>query len=83
MRPAPFFALPFEASDYLPYCEPPRFPAKRPSVPACRDPLDEPFLALAVAGKKGPNSWERPAEAPGLTASNRRTPVNAARGQGA
>jgi uncharacterized protein len=38
-------------ADYLPYCTTVRMPAKAPRVPACRDPLDLPFLQLAAAGK--------------------------------
>lgn len=38
-------------SDYLPYCTTVRMPAKPPKTPACRDPLDVPFLQLAVVGK--------------------------------
>jgi len=38
-------------ADYLPYCTTVRMPAKPPATPACRDPLDLPFLQLAIAGK--------------------------------
>lgn len=38
-------------ADYLPYCTTVRLPAKLPAVPACRDPMDGPFLELAVVGK--------------------------------
>jgi putative PIN family toxin of toxin-antitoxin system len=38
-------------ADYLPYCTTIRIPTRKPRIPACRDPLDEPFLLLAVAGK--------------------------------
>lgn len=38
-------------ADYLPYAEPVRIPAPTPWVPECRDPLDLPFMQLAVAGK--------------------------------
>ena len=38
-------------SDYLPYVTTVRIPQPPPRVPACRDPLDAPFLHLAVAGK--------------------------------
>jgi putative PIN family toxin of toxin-antitoxin system len=38
-------------ADYLPYCAIVKIPTKAPRVPACRDPLDLPFLHLAVAGK--------------------------------
>ena len=37
--------------DYLPYCETVRLPSPPPAVPSCRDPLDTPFLKLALAGK--------------------------------
>jgi putative PIN family toxin of toxin-antitoxin system len=36
--------------DYLPYCEVVEIPRRLPSVPECRDPLDLPFLHLALAG---------------------------------
>jgi len=38
-------------ADYLPYTSVVRMPAKPYVVPPCRDPLDLPFLQLAVAGK--------------------------------
>ncbi|MDP1682525.1 MAG: putative toxin-antitoxin system toxin component, PIN family [Burkholderiales bacterium] len=38
-------------ADYLPYCTTVRMPAKPPTIPACRDPFDLPFLQLAVVGK--------------------------------
>ena len=38
-------------ADYLPYTETVRIPQPPPTVPACCDVLDEPFLHLAVAGK--------------------------------
>jgi putative PIN family toxin of toxin-antitoxin system len=38
-------------AEYLPYCTTVRLPAKLPPVPACRDPMDRPFLELAVIGK--------------------------------
>ena len=38
-------------ADYLPFCTTVRMPAKLPETPACRDPLDLPFLQLAVVGK--------------------------------
>ena len=38
-------------ADYLPYCATVSMPAKPPRTPACRDPLDLPFLQLAVTGK--------------------------------
>lgn len=38
-------------ADYLPYTRSVRIPEPPPSVPACRDPFDTPFLQLAVAGK--------------------------------
>lgn len=52
----PKFKLPANAqqellADYLPYCTVVPMPARVPRVPPCRDPLDVPFLELAVAGK--------------------------------
>ncbi len=38
-------------ADYLPYAELVRIPAPPPRVPDCRDPLDLPFMHLAMAGK--------------------------------
>ena len=38
-------------ADYLPHCETIEVPEPPPTVPACRDPFDVPFLQLAVAGK--------------------------------
>ena len=38
-------------ADYLPYTSTVRIPQPPPPVPLCRDPLDAPFLYLAVAGK--------------------------------
>jgi putative PIN family toxin of toxin-antitoxin system len=38
-------------ADYLPYAEAVRIPLPPPTVPACRDVLDEPFMHLAVVGK--------------------------------
>ena len=38
-------------ADYLPYTATVRIPQPPPLVPVCRDPLDAPFLHLAVAGK--------------------------------
>ncbi len=38
-------------ADYLPFCITVRMPVKLPTVPSCRDPLDEPFLHLALVGK--------------------------------
>ncbi|THF63394.1 putative toxin-antitoxin system toxin component, PIN family [Pseudothauera rhizosphaerae] len=37
-------------ADYLPWCETLRIPEPPPPVPPCRDPFDEPFLLLALAG---------------------------------
>ena len=37
-------------ADYLPYCTPVSMPAKPPGTPPCRDPLDVPFLQLAIIG---------------------------------
>lgn len=36
--------------DYLPFCESVVIPSPPPAVPLCRDPLDRPFLELALAG---------------------------------
>ena len=38
-------------ADFMPWVEVVGIPAPPPSVPPCRDPLDLPFLHLAVAGK--------------------------------
>jgi putative PIN family toxin of toxin-antitoxin system len=38
-------------ADYLPYVLTVRFPKPPPAVPDCRDPMDLPFLHLAVAGR--------------------------------
>lgn len=38
-------------ADYLPYCTTVRMPAKPRTTPACRDPLDVPFMQLALAEK--------------------------------
>lgn len=38
-------------ADYLPYVQTVRIPNPAPPVPACRDPLDEPFMQLALAGR--------------------------------
>lgn len=38
-------------ADYLPYCITVRMPAHLPRTPPCRDPLDVPFVQLALAGK--------------------------------
>jgi putative PIN family toxin of toxin-antitoxin system len=38
-------------ADYLPYCTAVVEAARPPKLPACRDPHDLPFLALAVTGK--------------------------------
>ncbi len=40
-------------ADYLPYAASVGIPDPPPSVPACRDPCDLPFLHLAMAGKAG------------------------------
>ena len=37
-------------ADYLPYCTPVAMPVRLPRTPPCRDPLDLPFLQLAVVG---------------------------------
>jgi predicted nucleic acid-binding protein len=38
-------------ADYLPHTAAVRIPKPPPTVPACRDALDESFMHLAVAGK--------------------------------
>jgi putative PIN family toxin of toxin-antitoxin system len=38
-------------ADYLPWCETARISTPPPLTPACRDPFDQPFLQLAVAGQ--------------------------------
>jgi uncharacterized protein len=38
-------------ADYLPHAVAVRMPKKLPSVPACRDPFDLPFLHLALVGR--------------------------------
>jgi len=38
-------------ADYLPYTQTVRIPQPPPSVPSCRDPLDAPFMHLAVTGR--------------------------------
>lgn len=38
-------------ADYLPYAQTVRIPVPPPAVPACRDPMDLPFMHLAVAGQ--------------------------------
>jgi uncharacterized protein len=38
-------------ADYLPFCETIQTPIDLPEIPPCRDPLDEPFLHLAIFGK--------------------------------
>ena len=37
--------------DYLPYCQSVTVPTPPPAVPECRDPFDQPFLELALAGR--------------------------------
>jgi uncharacterized protein len=37
-------------ADYLPYVKSVRIPQPPPRVPECRDPMDAPFLHLAVVG---------------------------------
>jgi len=37
-------------ADYLPWCATVRIPNPPPVTPECRDPFDQPFLQLAVAG---------------------------------
>jgi putative PIN family toxin of toxin-antitoxin system len=38
-------------ADYLPWCATVRIPNPPPVTPDCRDPFDQPFLQLALAGK--------------------------------
>jgi putative PIN family toxin of toxin-antitoxin system len=38
-------------ADFLPYAQTVRMPQPLPPVPECRDPLDVPFLQLAVTGQ--------------------------------
>jgi len=38
-------------ADYLPWCDTVSIPQPPPITPGCRDPSDQPFLHLAVAGK--------------------------------
>ncbi len=38
-------------ADYLPWCATVRIPKPAPATPDCRDPFDQSFLQLAVAGK--------------------------------
>lgn len=38
-------------ADYLPWCTVVRIPNPPPITPNCRDPFDQPFLQLAIAGK--------------------------------
>lgn len=38
-------------ADYLPYVQTVRTPSPPPAVPDCRDPMDLPFLHLAVVGQ--------------------------------
>jgi putative PIN family toxin of toxin-antitoxin system len=38
-------------ADYLPWCETVRIPEPPPVTPRCRDPSDQPFLHLPVAGQ--------------------------------
>ncbi len=37
--------------DWFPYCEAVRIPIPPPATPKCRDPADQSFLELAIAGK--------------------------------
>lgn len=37
-------------ADYLPWCETVSIPEPPPATPSCREPSDQPFLHLAVAG---------------------------------
>lgn len=38
-------------ADHLPYCVTVKIPDQPPVTPPCRDPLDIPFLELAIAGE--------------------------------
>jgi uncharacterized protein len=38
-------------ADFLPWVETVRIPQPPPAVPECRDPMDTPFMQLAVAGR--------------------------------
>ena len=38
-------------ADYLPWCVGVRIPNPPPATPEFRDPFDQPFLQLAIAGK--------------------------------
>lgn len=38
-------------ADYLPWCATVRISNPPPATPSCRDPYDQPFLQLALAGK--------------------------------
>ena len=38
-------------ADYLPWCTVVRIPNPPPATPDCRDPFEQPFLQLAIAGK--------------------------------
>lgn len=38
-------------ADYLPWCETVILPVQLPVTPTCRDPSDQPFLQLAMAGQ--------------------------------
>jgi len=38
-------------ADYLPHAQAVRIPQPTPAMPKCRDPMDVPFMHLAVAGK--------------------------------
>ncbi|MBF0095538.1 MAG: putative toxin-antitoxin system toxin component, PIN family [Alphaproteobacteria bacterium] len=38
-------------ADYLPWCETMTIPDPPPVTPECRDPFDQPFLVLALAGR--------------------------------
>lgn len=38
-------------ADYLPWCETVTIPDPVPVTPECRDPFDQPFLVLALAGR--------------------------------
>jgi putative PIN family toxin of toxin-antitoxin system len=52
-------------ADYLPYVKSVRIPQPPPPVPDCRDPMDAPFLHLAVAGRaRAPKCSSAPPAAP-------------------
>lgn len=50
-RPGGKLRQSWQADDFLPYAQTVRMPQPPPRVPECRDPLDIPFLQLAVSGQ--------------------------------